>query len=298
MSQLESVTDPGLKTIFDKFADVEILEKYRLPFLQRRIDRRMRSKGIRSYADYAKVLVTDPTEYQALISEISITVTEFFRDMNLFETLRSKIMPSILFQDNIGGSGQQEARVWSAGCATGEEPYSTAIVAKELMSKPGINTKTKELFVIATDLNPNSIKIANLGNYEESSLKKISAELKVKYFSEVICCRRHQQQSCTSCSSSGKSKFYHLDKKIRDMVTFEVGDIAKISPKAEDFDLILCRNVMIYFEKESREKLLRKFYDALKPKGYFVIGQSEVIMGSLFSLFRPVFSKERIYQKI
>jgi len=276
MSNMENI-DPSLELILGKLADGGGGQKYRLSFLTRRIDHRMRARGMKSYQEYANLLSTDPSEHAALTSLFSITVTEFFRDTNFFEMLRCNILPSMMSENR---SGTNEVKIWCAGCATGEEPYSIAILAKELTGQ------RSDIRIFATDVNPESIKLAASGIYEQRSLKNVPDNLMAKYF-----------HSIPSKYDNDKLKYYQVSEEIRSAVIFNTGDLANIAPPASDLDLILCRNVMIYFDKESRDKLLRKFSDSLRPKGYFVMGQSEVMAGKAFSIFKTVHPKERIYQK-
>ncbi|AFU57957.1 putative chemotaxis MCP methyltransferase CheR [Candidatus Nitrososphaera gargensis Ga9.2] len=270
MSSIEKSADPNLDLILNRLADSGDAQKYRKSFLIRRIDHRMRAKGIRTYQEYAKLLSNDPVEHATLTSLFSVTVTEFFRDIQLFHLLRTTLLPSMVHSNRI-------TKIWCAGCATGEEPYSVALVASELLqTMPG----SHRLSVFATDINPNSIRFARSGIYEERNLKNISDEIKSKYFQQV----------------TGK-KSWQISPQIREAIIFNVGDLAKVAPPASDLDMILCRNVMIYFDKESRERLLKKFYDALKPKGYLIMGQSEIMIGRTSSLFKTIYTRERVYQK-
>lgn len=263
-----------------RLADSGGRQKYRISFLTRRIEHRMRARGMRTYHEYANLLSTDPSELAALTSLFSITVTEFFRDTNFFEILKSRILPSML-SNSKSGADKGEIKIWCAGCATGEEPYSIAILADQLASHG-----QRKIRIFATDINPNSIQIAQSGIYEHKSLKNVSDDLLSRYF-----------KSLPTRQDNVKLKYYQVGKETRDAVVFNAGDLAKIVPPATDLDMILCRNVMIYFDKESREKLLRKFCGVLKPKGYFVMGQSEVMTGRAFSIFKTVYPRERIYQR-
>ncbi len=268
MSSLNNTIDPDLDLILSRLADNGDAQKYRKSFLERRIAHRMRAKGVKTYQEYARLL-KDPAEYAALTSLFSVTVTEFFRDTEFFDVLRSKLLPSIAHSSRI--------KIWCAGCATGEEPYSVAIIASELLK--GMFGSHK-VAIFATDINSDSIRFARVGIYDEKSLKNVSPELKSKYFQQV----------------AGKES-WQIRPQIREAITFDTGDLAKAAPPASDLDMILCRNVMIYFDRESRDRLLKKFYNALKPTGYFVMGQSEIMTGKAFSLFKSIYAKERVYQK-
>jgi chemotaxis protein methyltransferase CheR len=280
MSNVEKV-DPNLELILNKITDSAEGQMYALSFLTRRIEHRMRARGIRSYQEYSNLLSADPSEKAALTSLFSITVTEFFRDINFFEMLRFKILPSILFENSSTKSGSSEVKIWCAGCATGEEPYSIAILVSEL-----INQESHRIKIYATDINPDSIKIARTGIYEQRSLKNMSNDIMSKYFCGI-----------PSKKDNDKLKYYQISQAMREAVVFNSGDLATLASPTSDLDIIMCRNVMIYFDKGSKDKLLKKFYDALKPKGYFVMGQSEIITGKTFSIFKTIHPKERIYQK-
>jgi chemotaxis protein methyltransferase CheR len=267
MSAVEKASDPDLELILRRLADIGGAQKYRTSFLVRRIEHRMRARKVQNYREYASLLSNDPNERAALALLFSVTVTGFFRDIELFALLESKLLPS-LTQSN-------EIKIWCAGCATGEEPYSVAIIASELLQR----TSDPHFSIFATDINPDSIKFAIDGMYEEKSLKNLPTELKTKYFHK-----------------SGEN-LWQIDSRIRHKVNYNIGDLDKSEPPALGLDMILCRNVMIYFDRDSRERLLRKFYDVLKPNGYFVMGQSEILMGKAFSLFKTLYPKERVYRK-
>jgi chemotaxis protein methyltransferase CheR len=211
-------------------------------------------------------MLKDPFEHAALTSLFSVTVTEFFRDREFFELLKARLLPSLARSNRV--------KIWCAGCATGEEPYSIAILAQESLQDSSGRVK-----IFATDINPDSIRFAKEGMYEEKSLKNVPEDLKAKYF------RR-----------AGKD-FWQVGQEILDAVDFEAGDLDRMAPPAKELDMILCRNVMIYFDRASRESLLKKFHDALKPQGYFVMGQSEIMTGKAFSLFKSAWPRERVYQK-
>jgi len=284
----ETIEDPYLFAILNKLFE-QGLQKYRVPFIRRRLEHRMRLRKIPNYQKYAELLSKDPNEFTELISSFSITVTEFFRDPSFFERLRINILPSIIDNCRLTGSQTPEIKIWCAGSATGEEPYSIAILVRELLNadQNAMNLSSCRLGIFATDINSSSIGISQEGIYEETSLKNVTQNLLSRYFQRVS----------PKVPHSSTARFYQVSEDIRKSVDFHVADLTKTEPPATDFDMILCRNVMIYFDRESREKLIDKFHKALKPHGYLAIGQSEVLMGKLLGKFRSIYLRERIYQK-
>ncbi|MCI0565266.1 MAG: protein-glutamate O-methyltransferase CheR [Nitrososphaera sp.] len=260
------------------------LHKYRPSFLKRRIALRMRTRGTVSYNEYAALLSSDPAERVALNHSFSVNVTEFFRDTQFFTSMQEKVIPSIIAQKrSVGGNTEfQEIRIWCAGCATGEEPYSIAIIASE--SQKAVPQEIS-FRIFATDVNPAAIEYARAGTYDAASLRNLSKELVAKYFqAETI--------------GNEKIQFYKVSEHLRHLVSFDEADILKVTPPSK-LDMIFCRNVLIYFDKAAREKMLSKFFDALSPGGYLVVGQSEALIGKVpVSLFEPIYPKERIYRKL
>lgn len=266
MSINETVSDQQLEQIGKIMKDRlgKDLKQFKKPFLNRRINARMRTVGVKDGSEYAKVLESDSNEPTMLFKSFSINVTEFYRDLFVWECLASNIIPQI-------AKNHTTLKVWSAGCASGEEPYSLAILLKETL---GQNTKFN---VIATDISAEAITRAKKGQYISQNIKNLSANIVSKYF-----------------TMTGKDT-YTVNDSIKELITFEQGDI--LSYPADKLDLITCRNVLIYYDKPAQELIFRKFHKLIAANGYLVIGQDETMMGvESAKLFSSVFARERIYK--
>lgn len=271
MSHNETISDQQLLLI-EKIMQVKTgkdLHQFKRPFLNRRINARMNAVGVRDSSEYAKLLESDSTEPSILFKSFSINVTEFYRDSFVWECMSSKIIPQIL-QNN----GTLPLQVWSAGCASGEEPYSLAILFKE-----AIGIKNVKFNIIATDISIDAINRAKKGQYLSQSLKNLSSNVITKYFTQI------------------NSNTYQINESIKQLVTFQHGDI--ISFPVERVNLITCRNVLIYYDKPAQELVFKKFHKTLSDDGYLVIGQDETMMGIGESKsFSCILPRERIYRKL
>lgn len=265
MSLNETVTEQQLEKI-GKIMQERLgkdLKQFKKPFLNRRINARMRTVGATDGSEYAKVLESNSDEPMLLFKSFSINVTEFYRDLFVWECISQKIIPQIAKRASI--------KAWSAGCASGEEPYSLAIMLKESL---GRNAK---FGVVATDISAEAITRAKKGEYFSQNIKNLSADLVAKYFTQT-----------------GKDT-YTVNDSIKQLVTFEQGDI--LSYPLEKLDLVSCRNVLIYYDKPAQELIFRKFHRLITNDGYLVIGQDETMMGvEAAKLFSSVFARERIYK--
>ncbi len=246
--------------------------QYKDNFLLRRLHLRMRATGSPDYLSYMRFLGRHPEEYRELVDELTITVTEFFRDPETWETLKDGVMPEILALKK--EKGLSNVRAWSAGCATGEEPYSIAICFLEARRArkdfSGLNVK-----IYATDLDPESLKQARRGLYSKvSMLPGVEAQAYFRYMDGGFEAREELKRA----------------------VKFEEADIMA-PPRRRFLDLIVCRNLLIYLNKEYQVRVLGNFYDSLRDGGYLVVGRSEVLLSSFASQFKPVFRRERIYRK-
>jgi chemotaxis protein methyltransferase CheR len=244
------------------------LSQFKKPFLNRRINARMRAVGVRDGSEYAKLLESDSSEPLLLFKSFSINVTEFYRDLFVWHCLSSQIVPQIL-QNN-----SSSLKVWSAGCASGEEPYSLAILFKE-----AIGQKNLKFSIVATDINTEALQRAKKGQYVSSTLKNLAPEMIKKYFTKI------------------NDDKYEIKDEIKQFVGFEQGDI--LSFPIEHANLISCRNVLIYYDKPAQEIIFKKFYKTLAKNGYLVIGQDETMMGVEASkLFSCILPRERIYNTV
>ncbi len=251
------------------------LARYKPAFIKRRLDRRMRMLNISEYSQYAHVLKNDRKEFEEIFLSLSINVTNFFRDSAVFDRFQLSILPQIL--SNLGEN--KKIRIWSAGCASGEEPYSIAIMFNQILGKI-MNLDVK---VIGNDVNKTAIQFAERGRYSRKSVESLPPDVIKNNFQKI--------------SNNGQDVEYEVVQSVKDMVTFKVGDI--LSDPMQSFDVIFCRNVLIYYEKEAQELILTKFYKGLKDSGYLVLGMDETMFGRRCQkLFNPLMVRERIYQKM
>ncbi len=269
MTLEKQIADPVIEQIIKKAASNGYdLQQYRITFLKRRLDARVRKLGLQDYLEYSLLLDKDPLEYIELYKSISINVTEFFRDKEVFFAFGDHIIPKLLSEKD----HNETIRIWSAGCATGEEPYGIAILLNEKLKN-----HTNAFKVYATDINTNALETAKKGKYLSISLKNLSSELVAKYFHVL---------------SDG---MYEISQEIKNLVTFSTGDIATFT--LNHFDAIFCRNVLIYYEKEKQQPILKKFFNSLKSSGYLVLGMNEGVRGEQSLMFKNIIPRVMIYQK-
>jgi len=242
--------------------------RYHRRILKRRIALRLLARRLNSYTEYLKILAQDPSEYNELFGVLTINVSEFFRDTEVWESLK-KILERIIERNN---SENTPIVMWSAGCAKGEEPYSLSILMQEI-------DRIKTSFTIyATDIDEKALEEARLAGYNSDVLKNVDEEILKKYFKFF------------------QGRFY-LKEEIKKHVEFKYLDLT--SPETiRNVDLIICRNVFIYFTKPLQEQILDKFYYSLKDGGYLVMGKTEVLPKEATVIFREVDAENRIYQKM
>ena len=245
-------------------------KQYKPNYLKRRIGVRMRATGCGDYLQYRQYVRQHPEEYGRLINDLTINVTEFFRDPDVYEALRSRVIPEII--DYKKKIGSYNLRAWSAGCATGEEPYSLSILFLEAIA--GRNAQAPWMLrITATDLDDKALKAAKEGFYE--SVKLLPG----------IDLRRYFYQDGNG---------YRVKEEVKKPVRFLLLDLMH-KPPLRHLDLILCRNVLIYFEREKQAKILDIFSHCLREGGFLVLGKSETIVGPEGSSFKPYRRMERIY---
>lgn len=221
---------------------------YKPATIRRRLQRRFLATNTRDLRAYNDYLRQHPEEYASLINGFLINVTEFFRDPALYDYLRDHILPSLVAEAKERG----ELRLWSAGCATGEEAYSLAILVAELL---GAGTDHLDVRIFATDLDGASIAFARRGVYPASSLAALPDNLRDRYFDQL-------DDSCEA------------RKQIRNMIVFGQHDLVQRAPFPR-IDLVFCRNVLIYFMPELQQRALQLFASSLREGGYLVLGKTE-----------------------
>jgi chemotaxis protein methyltransferase CheR len=248
------------------------LGQYKDTYLQRRIGVRMRCCGTKAYSDYSGFLDSHPIEYEQLLDDLTINVTQFFRDPMVYKAMEEEVLPLLIYDKVKQGKGN--IAVWSAGCSSGEEPYSIAIMLRELL---GEEINNFDVNIIGSDIDDPSLEAASVGKYLPRQLTNMKKEYLERYFTL-------------------EGEMYQLSQDIMDMVNFRKIDLIASKPPAR-FDCIFCRNVVIYFTREMQEHLYMKFYDSLNHGGYFVMGNTETLVGEAAHLFTTFKGRERIYQK-
>lgn len=245
------------------------LSYFKPAFLSRRIGVRMKMLNMSNSSQYAELLNSDLNEVGSLYDSLSINVTKFYRDKQVWQVFGNKIIPNLLKNTK----PNEKLRLWSCGCASGEEPYSLAIMFSEILKNP-IN----KLKIIATDINSKALKNARKGIYTSDNLKNLDALLITKYFQKT---------------NDGN---YQIIDKIKDIVSFNLADITTFS--ISYLDVIFCRNLLIYYGKDAQDLIFKKFYNVLKPNKYLVLGMDETLWGhKLQNSFLSPSPRDRIYQK-
>jgi chemotaxis methyl-accepting protein methylase len=251
------------------------LTLYKPSFIKRRLDRRMNILDISEYDMYVKMLIDNHKEFEEISSSLHINVTSFFRDPDVFNTFKTSILPRLF--SNLKSS--QKIRIWSAGCASGEEAYSVALMIYQVVDKFNI----PNVEIIANDVNYDAIQFAQRGKYSSKNIESLPNDVVSNNFHKVI--------------DSNDDVHYEIGQHIKKMITFRQGDI--LSYNIPFFDIVFCRNVLIYYEPEAQDLILTKFYTNLKNGGYLILGMDETLFGRrCHKLFHPLMLRERIYQKI
>ncbi len=222
---------------------------YKRPTILRRLQRRMVATGATKLRDYIRHIERHPDEYQRLVSSFLIKVTEFFRDPELFDHLRGYTLPRLIEEAR---QRDNELRIWSAGCATGEEAYSLAILVADVL---GEELDGFDVRIFATDLDEDAVAFARRGVYPSGALVNLPPEIVERYFTRV-------------------DDSYEVRKFVRGMVIFGQHDLGQRAPFPR-IDLALCRNVLIYFTTELQKRALQLFAFALRDGGSLVLGKAE-----------------------
>ncbi|MET1123835.1 MAG: protein-glutamate O-methyltransferase CheR [Archaeoglobaceae archaeon] len=246
------------------------LSAYRESYLIRRIEYRMKMLNVGNVHDYYRLLKNSEEEVRELLNVITINVTEFMRDVTPFEYLRKVVIPEIARRKERLGS--RMIRIWSAGCACGEEPYSIAICALEELNGWQVS-------IYATDIDEFCLEKARKGVYSAKQLAKLEPSIVEKYFEKVP-------------GGYGVRDF------VKRCVRFKRHDLTTEPPVSRHFDIVFCRNVMIYFNERQKEKVVRDFYEALSSGGYLFIGKSETLPEKAKGLFECVNVRDKVYRKV
>ncbi len=265
--------DPDFLALLDRIRRERGFDgtQYKTSFLKRRLAVRLRARKVDCYRQYMRLLDEDPDEYVPLMSALTINLTYFFRDSSAFVALRDLVLAPMLEAKR--EQKRFTVRVWSAGCATGEEAYSLSILFHELL---GSKLPRWDITVLATDYDAEVLDRARRGVYGDLSFRDVDEEYLARYF----------------IHGDG----YQVKPEIKALVTFRQHDLVS-DPMPKRLDLILCRNVLIYFSRGQHERLFHQFHQALREGGYLALGKTEILLPSVSHLFRPVNLREHIYIK-
>jgi two-component system CheB/CheR fusion protein len=245
---------------------------YKKNTIYRRIERRMGIHEIEKISNYVRFLQENPHEIELLFKELLIGVTSFFRDADAWEFLKKEVIPLILASHPSGGV----VRAWVAGCSTGEEAYSLAIVFREVFaSRKHIGNFKLQIF--ATDLDKDAIDKARSGFYPPNITADVSPERIRQYFEKT-------------------DRGYRASREIRENIVFAPHNVI-MDPPFSKLDILVCRNLLIYMEQELQKKLMRLFHYSLNPGGFLFLGTAETV-GSNGQLFQPLDSKVRLFRHL
>lgn len=248
-----------LRNLIKEYAGINLSASKR-ELVYTRLIKRIRILGFSSFSQYCGFLKKDQDdEISHFVNAITTNVTEFFREKHHFEFLSNTWLPEYI--KKYSDQKKLRIRIWSAGCSTGEEPYSIAITLKNALSDA---QKDWDIKILATDLDSSVLERARSGNYPTHRLQNCSEKIKNKWF-----CKDDKNDPDYFC--------VHED--IKKMVVFKSLNLINQWPMKGTFDLIFCRNVIIYFDREGRSSLLNRFEEILKYDGYLFLGHSESVLG-------------------
>ncbi|MEV0319288.1 CheR family methyltransferase [Streptomyces sp. NPDC050658] len=242
---------------------------YKRSTLGRRIRKRMGDVGVQDYADYRDLLETDTVEFRSLFNTILINVTSMFRDPDAWELLQREVVPQLLADV----APEDEIRVWSAGCSSGEEAYSLAIMFAEAL---GVDESLNRVKIYATDVDEEALRDARAGRYPAKNLETLSAELRDKYFEQ-------------------HDTHYTFRSDLRRRVIFGRHDITRDAPISR-LDLLVCRNTLMYFNVEAQTQIVDRFHFALREGGYLFLGKAEMLLSD-GERFEALSIRQRVFRR-
>lgn len=253
-------------------------ESYKPQVLRRRIAVRMRACDVETYPDYVRILDTDRREYARLLDVLTVNVTRFFRDAPTYEALANVVVPALWTECN------DAIRVWSAGAASGEEAYSLAALFHEEARHREELHRLGRVRIVGTDIDRASLLAAARAEYPPSAFREAPRELLDRLFPRTDDARAGETRTVST--------------RVRALVDVQRRDLLRDTPPAARFDLIACRNVIIYLDRAAQEQLVATLHAALRPGGYLVLGRAEMLLGPVRARFVPVVARERIFRRI
>ncbi len=244
------------------------LSNYKPDYVKRRLLSRMNSTRSKNFVEYLQYLKTHPEEEEKLRNALTINVTKFYRDPDVFDLVKKEIFPAVL-------RDKRTIKIWSAGCSSGEEPYTYALILHEL-GKSGITFNNA---IIATDIDEEMIKKAKQGIYEKNALENLSEVQISRHFDKL---------------EDGK---YSVKDHLRQMVQFKPHDLMKAVQIGKSFDMVSCRNVTIYFNEQQKKDLVKLVYESLGKDGFYIMGMSEYMAKDVEHLFKPYKPMLKVFQR-
>jgi len=251
---------------------------YRTSMLNRRIQKRIFATNSADLSKYKEYLEQDKSEFDKLIDVLTINVSRFFRDAFVFEYFTNQILQKLILEKK--HSNDRSLRVWSAGCAAGEEPYSIAILIKDIFEKEKLSLNTT---IIATDIDKKILKSAKEGIYSTDSIKNVKYSILKKYF-------------------VSQDSTFKLKSEIKDMVSFSEFDMLNkkynVPPDSVygDFDVVLCRNLLIYYNTDYQDIIYNKLFKSLSNNGIIFLGEAEVPSNKFKNKFNRTSKFSKIYK--
>jgi chemotaxis methyl-accepting protein methylase len=254
--------DPALQALLRQIERRGLMvSSYKEPCLRRRLAVRMRARGVHTFGAYADVLERDPAELDRLLDALTINVTRFFRNPETYAALRTRVVPDLAARG-------RPVTIWSAGCATGEEPYSLAILLREA----GVRAR-----IDATDLDPGALDALRRAEYPAPAVAEVPPDLLARHF------------------SAGPP--FKLAAATARLVNPIRHDLTRDAAPAPPYDFITCRNVVIYFDRPTQERLFSRFWDALGPGGWLLLGKVETLFGPARGRFEVADARERLFRR-
>ncbi len=256
-SEEHSLSDKQFKKLCDLVYDSTgiVLAEGKRQMVYRRLMRRIRELQLKTFPEYYALLENnDDTEWPNFLNAITTNFTSFFRENHHFEYLKSDFLPK-----HCREFGRERLRVWSTASSTGEEPYSLAITLRDFYGHGVADTDCR---ILATDLDTNVLETARAGIYEADRIEGLPEAVKRKNFKQRVV--------------DGKA-LVKVDQELQQLIAFKQLNLMHDWPMRGPFDVIMCRNVMIYFDKPTQAKLLKKFMRLLRPSGVLMLGHSESI---------------------
>ncbi|XRO76725.1 CheR family methyltransferase [Methanocaldococcus sp. 10A] len=270
--KLDSIEQMYFKRILSHIKNVLKIDvtQYKDSYIMRRIRVRMKATKCKTFKEYYEYLKSHSDENEKLAETLTVNVTEFWRDITVYNEIQ-KIIDGWVADRTI-----RKIRIWSAGCSSGEEPYGVAIILSEAMEKH--KRKLLNASITATDIDKEILAKARRGVYQAKQLKNLPPQIIEKYFIKL------------------NDEEYMIKNTLKKFVKFQYHDLIK-DPPLKNMDMVLCRNVIIYFDKKIQEEIFLKFYESLNPGGFLILGKTEILHGEAKKLFKTYNARERIYQK-